>query len=74
MTIDWAALGSVFGVSLVAVLALVTLFAGGLRALTAREAARSRGGSGTAGTATATACLTACVIVVLFGIYLIVAG
>ncbi|GAA3459565.1 hypothetical protein ACFFSW_21085 [Saccharothrix longispora] len=74
MKIDWAALGAVFGVSLVTVLGLVVLFSLGLRAWSARETAREGGGSAALPTAGAAACLLACVTVVLFGIYLIVAG
>ena len=74
MKIDWAALGAVFGVSLAVVLGLVLLFSGGLRALSAREAAQERQASTVLPTAAAALCLLACVTVVLFGIYLIVAG
>ncbi|MBB5957367.1 hypothetical protein FHS29_003962 [Saccharothrix tamanrassetensis] len=73
MKVDWAALGTVFGVSLTVVLGLVVLFSAGLRALSAREDARERGASVALPTTAATACLVACVTVVLFGIYLIVA-
>ncbi|MGM1064001.1 hypothetical protein [Saccharothrix sp. Mg75] len=74
MKVDWAALGAVFVVSLAAVLGLVVLFSVGLRAWSARESARERGASVALPTAGALACLLACVTVVLFGIYLIVAG
>ncbi|NUT54201.1 MAG: hypothetical protein HOV94_43960 [Saccharothrix sp.] len=74
MKIDWAALGAVFAVSLAVVLGLVVLFSAGLRALSARETARERQGSVALPTVAAVACLMACVIVVLFGIYLIVAS
>ena len=74
MKIDWAALGAVFAVSLVVVLGLVLLFSGGLHALSAREAAQERQASTALSTAAAAACLLACVTVVLFGIYLIVAS
>lgn len=74
MSIDWAALGAVFGVSLGVVLGLVVLFSVALRALSAREAAQERGSSAVLPTAAAAVCLLACVTVVLFGIYLIVAG
>jgi uncharacterized protein (DUF58 family) len=72
--IDWLALGAVFGVSLTVVLGLVLLFSGGLRALSAREAAQERQVSSALPTAAAAVCMLACVTVVLFGIYLIVAG
>ncbi|MFJ6675874.1 hypothetical protein ACIQMJ_32630 [Actinosynnema sp. NPDC091369] len=74
MKIDWAALAAVFGVSLAVVLGLVLLFSGGLRALSAREAAQERQASTALPTIAAGVCLLACVTVVLFGIYLIVAG
>lgn len=74
MKIDWAALGAVFAVSLVVVLGLVLLFSVALRALSAREAAQEGQRSVVLPTAVAGACLLACVAVVLFGIYLIVAG
>lgn len=74
MKIDWAALGAVFGVSLVVVLGLVLLFSAGLRALSAREVAQQRQVSTALPTAAAAVCLLACVTVVLFGIYLIVAS
>ncbi|MFT7841177.1 hypothetical protein Q5530_34015 [Saccharothrix sp. BKS2] len=74
MKVDWAALGAVFGVSLAVVLGLVVLFSVALRALSAREVARERGGAAVVPTAAAAVCLLACVTVVLFGIYLIVAG
>ncbi|MEV0677797.1 hypothetical protein AB0I60_14880 [Actinosynnema sp. NPDC050436] len=73
MKVDWAALGTVFGVSLGVVLGLVVLFSAGLRALSVREDARERGGSAALPTVAASTCLVACVAVVLFGIYLIVA-
>jgi hypothetical protein len=72
--IDWAALGEVFGVSLVVVLGLVVLFSLGIRGLSFREAARTHGGSGTVGVAIASVCFAACAAVVVFGIYLIVAA
>ncbi|MBW4720565.1 hypothetical protein [Saccharothrix obliqua] len=74
MKVDWAALGTVFGVSLAAVLGLVVLFGAGIRALSAREDARESGGSTTVPTAVAGACMAACLAVVVFGIYLIVAS
>ncbi|ACU34872.1 hypothetical protein KCV87_16000 [Actinosynnema pretiosum subsp. pretiosum] len=73
MKVDWGALGSVFGVSLVVVLGLVALFSAALRGLSAREVAREGGGSGTTGLSVAVTCFAACAAVVLFGIYLIVA-
>lgn len=74
MKVDWAALGAVFAVSIGVVLGLVVLFSVGLRGLSAREAARESGGNGVSGTITAGLSFTACAVVVLFGLYLIVAG
>lgn len=45
MSIDWAALGSVFGVSLVVTVALVGLFTLGIVGLSRQERAAARGGS-----------------------------
>ncbi|MFE9122961.1 hypothetical protein [Streptomyces sp. NPDC007172] len=74
MHIDWAALGSVFGVSLAVTVGLVGLFTLGIVGLTKREAAAS----GTAGNAAmartgAYACFALCAAAVAYGIYLIVA-
>ncbi|MFK0176893.1 hypothetical protein ACIQVR_13050 [Streptomyces xanthochromogenes] len=74
MHIDWAALGSVFGVSLAVTVGLVGLFTLGIVGLTKREAAAS----GTAGNVAiartgAYACFALCAAAVAYGIYLIVA-
>ncbi|MFD7806426.1 hypothetical protein ACFV4H_07980, partial [Streptomyces cellulosae] len=45
MKIDWAALGSVFGVSLVVTVALVALFTLGISGLSRRERASAEGRS-----------------------------
>ncbi|WNV82560.1 hypothetical protein [Umezawaea sp. Da 62-37] len=74
MKVDWAALGAVFGVSIVVVLGLVLLFSIGLRGVSAREAAREGGQSGVNGTIAAAISFAACAAVVLFGLYLIVAA
>jgi hypothetical protein len=74
MKVDWMALGAVFAVSIGVVLGLVVLFSVGLRGVSAREAARESGGNGVSGTITAGLSFAACVAVVLFGIYLIVAA
>ena len=47
MHINWGALGTVFAVALVAVVALGSLFSFGVVGLSQREAAREAGGSGT---------------------------
>jgi len=73
MKIDWAALGSVFLIALVAVAVVTSLFAVGVRGLAARTVAREGGGDGTAGLTTAVACFTVCAAVVGYGVYLIMA-
>lgn len=73
MKIDWAALGSVFGVSLVATVALVGLFTLGVVALGKQEQAASTGGSATLARTGAYACFALCAAAVAYGIYLIVA-
>ncbi|MEU3505302.1 hypothetical protein ABZ726_32875 [Streptomyces hundungensis] len=76
MHIDWAALGSVFGVSLAVTVGLVGLFTLGIVGLTKREAAAS--GTGTPGSTAvartgAYACFALCAAAVAYGIFLIVA-
>ncbi|GGL82868.1 hypothetical protein GCM10010129_28250 [Streptomyces fumigatiscleroticus] len=73
MTIDWAALGSVFGVSLVVTVVLVGLFTLGVAGLSRRERAAARGGSATAAVTGAYVCFAACAAAVAYGIRLIVA-
>ncbi|MFK4071381.1 hypothetical protein [Streptomyces sp. NPDC029674] len=74
MSIDWAALGSVFGVSLAVTVALVGLFTLGIVGLSKQEtAATSGGGSATAARTGAYACFALCAAAVAYGIYLIVA-
>ncbi|MFJ9036568.1 hypothetical protein ACIRF8_08250 [Streptomyces sp. NPDC102406] len=73
MKIDWAALGSVFGVSLVTTVALVGLFTLGIVGLSKRESAAQRGGSAVAVTSGAYLCFALCAAAVAYGIFLIVA-
>ncbi|MBQ1000840.1 hypothetical protein [Streptomyces sp. RK62] len=73
MKIDWAALGSVFGVSLVVTVALVGLFTLGIAGLSRRERAVAQGGSAALAVTGAYACFAACTAAVAYGIYLIVA-
>ncbi|GAB2884866.1 hypothetical protein GCM10027074_61770 [Streptomyces deserti] len=73
MKIDWAALGSVFGVSLVVTVALVGLFTLGITGLSRRERAVAQGGGASLAVAGAYACFAACAAAVGYGIYLIVA-
>ncbi|MGY0066523.1 hypothetical protein ACWZEH_06775 [Streptomyces sp. QTS137] len=73
MKIDWASLGSVFGVSLVVTVALVALFTLGITGLSHRERAAARGGSATLAVTGAYACFAACAAAVAYGIHLIMA-
>ncbi|MET8245524.1 hypothetical protein ABZV31_14605 [Streptomyces sp. NPDC005202] len=73
MKIDWAALGSVFGVSLAVTVGLVALFTLGITALSHRERAASRGGSTALALTGAYVCFAACAAAVVYGIQLIVA-
>ncbi|MFJ8862881.1 hypothetical protein ACIRD8_31210 [Streptomyces sp. NPDC102451] len=73
MNIDWAALASVFGVSLVVTVALVGLFTLGVTGL-AKQASTAQGGGSTGLARTgAYACFGLCAAAVAYGIYLIVA-
>ncbi|MGW1159956.1 hypothetical protein ACWD5Q_20290 [Streptomyces sp. NPDC002513] len=69
MKIDWAALGSVFGVSLAVTVALVSLFTLGVVGLTKKESSQ---GGGVLAVTGAYACFAACAAAVAYGIYLIV--
>lgn len=76
MKIDWAALASVFGVSLVVTVALVGLFTLGIVALSKQSATAGSGASGGSVALARTgayACFALCVAAVSYGIYLIVA-
>ncbi|URM91831.1 hypothetical protein LUW75_19745 [Streptomyces sp. MRC013] len=72
MDIDWAALGSVFGVGLVTTVALVGLFTLGLVGLSRQERASARGGSAPLARTGAYACFALCAAAVAYGIHLIV--
>ncbi|RSS81274.1 hypothetical protein [Streptomyces sp. WAC06614] len=72
MKIDWAALGTVFGVSLSATVALVTLFVLGIVGLSKHEAATAQGGTATLARSGAYACFAVCAAAVAYAIYLIV--
>ncbi|MFI2639468.1 hypothetical protein [Streptomyces sp. NPDC018610] len=72
MKIDWAALGSVFGVSLVVTVGLVGLFTLGIAGLSRRERAVAHGdGGGALAVTGAYVCFAACAAAVGYGIYLI---
>ncbi|MBB5118368.1 membrane protein [Streptomyces eurocidicus] len=78
MQIDWAALGQVFGVSLVVTVGLVGVFTLGIVG-TSRRSAEGAGGDVAAAAPTAAArtgayaCFALCAAAVGYGIYLIVA-
>ncbi len=72
MNIDWAALGSVFGVSLVATVALVGLFTLGVVGLSKQESAAGQSGSAALARTGAYACFALCAAAVAYGIFLIV--
>ncbi|GGO51690.1 hypothetical protein GCM10012287_34300 [Streptomyces daqingensis] len=71
MNIDWAALGEVFGVSLVATVGLVGLFTLGI---VNGSAGKAQGGGASALARTgAYACYALCAAAVAYGIYIITA-
>ncbi|WP_156724311.1 hypothetical protein [Streptomyces apocyni] len=72
MDIDWAALGSVFGVSLVATVSLVAVFTLGMIGLSKQEEASAQGGTATLARTGAYACFALCAAAVAYGISLIV--
>ena len=76
MTINWAALGNTFGVSLLITLGVVTAFCLGVSALSRRETALAGGGSAARGggalaLAVAVVAFAACAAAVGYGLYLI---
>ncbi|MDH6123364.1 hypothetical protein [Kitasatospora sp. GP82] len=80
MSIKWAALAQTAGASFVITVAVVTVFALGVLALSRREAALEAGRSGAEGAASgrgtlalagASVCFAACAGVVLYGLSLI---
>ncbi|MFF4491882.1 hypothetical protein ACFY0F_36415 [Streptomyces sp. NPDC001544] len=71
MKIDWAALGSVFGVSLAVTVGLVALFTLGVTGLSRRERAAAQGDSAGLAVTGAYVCFAACAAAVAYGIYLI---
>ncbi|WP_030974541.1 hypothetical protein [Streptomyces sp. NRRL S-1824] len=77
MNIDWAALGSVFGVSLVVTVALVGLFTLGIVGLSKQPEPAAQGGCASGSLALARTgaylCFGLCAAAVAYGIYLIVA-
>ncbi len=80
MTIDWTALGQVFGVSLVVTVAMVGVFTLGIVGTSAKPsrdtatgAAGATGGAGALARSGTYACFALCAAAVAYGIYLIVA-
>ncbi|MFF7364093.1 hypothetical protein [Streptomyces sp. NPDC008125] len=76
MKIDWAALATVFGVSLVVTVALVGFFSLGVVSLARKAGTALSGGSGSSTAPARTgayACFALCAAAVAYGIYLIVA-
>ncbi|MEV0279839.1 hypothetical protein AB0I22_26090 [Streptomyces sp. NPDC050610] len=79
MNIDWAALGQVFGVSLVVTVGMVGVFTLGIVGTSRKPreqgngTAAATGGPGALARTGAYACFALCAAVVAYGIYLIVA-
>ena len=75
MKINWEALGSTFGVSLLITVGVVAVFCLGISALSRRETAVA-GGAAARGTALAlaTLCFAACLAAVGYGLSLIALG
>ncbi|MBF6046711.1 hypothetical protein GO001_15965 [Streptomyces sp. NRRL B-1677] len=75
MHIDWAALGQVFGVSLVVTVGLVGIFTLGIMGTAPRTggSADAAAGTGALARSGAYACFALCAAAVGYGIYLIVA-
>lgn len=73
MKIDWSALGSVFGVSLLVTVGVVALFTLGIKGLSRHETAQADGGSAALAVTGAYVCFAACLAAVAYGIHLIVA-
>ncbi|MEY9967769.1 hypothetical protein ABIA33_005848 [Streptacidiphilus sp. MAP12-16] len=76
MKINWAALGSTFGVSLLITLGVVAAFSFGISSLSRRETALAGGtaagrGGAAVSTAVAVVCFGACAAAVGYGLYLI---
>lgn len=77
MDIDWAALGEVFGVSLVATVGLVGVFTLGIVGSSVGKAQASQGVAGGASVLARTgayACFALCAAAVAYGIYIITAS
>ncbi|MER6424820.1 hypothetical protein [Streptomyces sp. NPDC001137] len=73
MKIDWAALGSVFGVSLAVTVGLVALFTLGIMGLSRRERAVAQGNSASLAVAGAYVAFAGVAAAVAYGIHLVIA-
>ncbi|MFK8909434.1 hypothetical protein [Streptomyces sp. YS-3] len=73
MHIDWAALGTVFGVSLIVTVGLVGLFTVGIVGLSKQQSAATGKGNIAVARTTAYLCFALCAAAVAYGINLIVA-
>lgn len=72
MKIDWAALGTVAVVSIVASVLFVLLLSGGIRMLSTAKLRTNQGSSGAASMSVGYALIGVAGVLVLFGLYLIV--
>ena len=72
ISINWADLGKVAGVSLAFSVGIAIVFALGVLGLSRVEAGRTRSGSAAASYTLAGACFASCAAAALYGIYLIV--
>jgi hypothetical protein len=72
MDIKWGSLGEVAVVGIGATIAVVVLFALGVRALAERDTVRAEGRGGMPQQVGAGACFAVCVGAVLYGLYLII--
>ncbi|HWR47413.1 MAG TPA: hypothetical protein VN327_07355 [Pseudonocardiaceae bacterium] len=72
MRIDWSALGEVAVVSIGVAVSVVVIFTLGVLALSHRQTDTDRGGNDTVALTGAVLCFTACAVVVLYSIYLII--
>ena len=72
MHIDWAALGQVAAVSIIASVVFVVLLAGGVRFVSAAKLRTNQGGSGAASLTVGYVCIGLAGVLVLYGISLIV--
>jgi ABC-type nickel/cobalt efflux system permease component RcnA len=72
MHVKWGSLGEIFVVSFGVTVLVVVVFALGILAASARQAAQEYDRSTTTSTAAAAACFAACAGIVAYGLYLII--